>query len=172
MIPVTPRTGQHLIQWCDFYQNQSDIVSQPAHVRFSIGVYQISQGMSWKVASPVRWQSFCAASLHFIMSGIAFNAAPQLPTFLDEGTETFKGWEHLLLAVGKAQQQVCYSPLISAKSARLSRFNADVLSDRLTELVEQCFALVPADQRERCCFDEMNILTGDINKPVKTTLVE
>lgn len=169
MIPVTPRTGQHLIQWCDYYQNQSGIVSQPAHVRFSIGVYQISQGMSWKVGSPVRWQSFCAASLHFIMSGIAFNAAPTLPLFLEESTDNFKGWEHLLLTVGKAQQQVCYSPLISAKSARLSRFNPDILRDRLTELVEQCFALVPPEHREPRCFDEMNILTGDISKPTKST---
>ncbi len=128
--------------------------------------------MSWKVASPVKWQSFCSAAMHFIMCGHAygFDLANDLPETLAEIDDGFPGWDQLLLRMGKAQQQVVYGLHESAVSTRASRFNIPTLSARMFELVTACFALAPAAYREQGCFDEMHILTGDLpaQKPAAT----
>ncbi len=166
MIPVTPRTSAHLVSWCDMYQT-SGTVPQPKHVRFAIGVYQITQGMSWTIASPVRWQSFCSASMHFIMCATAHDLRPHawFPDRLDQIDTKFMGWENVMLRVGKAQQQVVYALHSSASSTRASRYNPAVLDDYLYDLACACFALAPPEYREQGCFDEMHVLTGDL--PVK-----
>lgn len=168
MIPVTPRTTEHLIAWCKQYQS-SGSVPQPRNIRFGVGVYQITQGMSWKIASPVRWQSFCAAAMHFIMCAEAYGVSlhDSLPEQLHELPEASGSnlWHDLLLAVGKAQQQVIYHPDISSASTRASRFNPVTLHLHLLHLTKQCFAMAPAGYREQGCFDEMHILCKDL--PVK-----
>lgn len=161
MIPQTPRSAHHLSIWCLAY-NASQIVPQPPTHRFSIGIYQISQGMAWKLAGDVRYQSFCAASMHFLMSAWGFGISVPLPEKLEDITEGFDGWDNLLFLIGKTQQQICYSDYISANSARKTRFDAGKLEILFYKLISQCFALVPPDHREQCCFDEMHILTKDI----------
>jgi hypothetical protein len=163
MIPITPRTTAHLGDWCCRYQGTGS-VPQPRHIRFSIGVYQISQGMSWPIASPVRWQSFCSAAMHFMMCSYAYgiDPVPGLPEDLSEISDAFPGWDGLLLRLGKVQQQVVYGLNESAASTRAIRFNRDTLSLRLHDLIVACFAIAPATYRERGCFDEMHILTGDL----------
>lgn len=163
MIPVTPRTTQHLVDWCREYQ-ANGTVPQPRHFRFSIGVYQISQGMSWKIGEPVRWQSFCAAAMHFIMCATAYGIDPAtwFPETLDEIPDNFSSWHDVLLHLGKAQQQVVYSLHESAVSTRASRFKVPLLDERLRILATTCFSLTPADYRECGCFSEMHILTGDL----------
>ncbi len=167
MIPVTPRTTQHLIDWCAAYQT-GGTVPQPRHIRFGIGVYQITQGMSWKIASPVRWQSFCAASMHFIMCAEAYDVRLPLPENLaDFPTLCGTGiWERVLLSVGRAQQQLIYHPDVSGRSTRSSRYSPEKLCGFLEELTTACFGLTPPEYREQGCFDEMHILTGDL--PRKT----
>jgi hypothetical protein len=157
--PVTPRTCEHLKAWCGFYQRNAKVYN-PREVRFAIGFYQISQGMSRHVHNPVRWQSFCAASMHFIMCAEAYDIHLDLSEFLEDLTESWKGWEHLLFTLGKAQQQIIYAN--SQGTTRASRFSAAALHLYLTEAVEQCFSLVPALYREQGCFDEMKILCGDL----------
>ena len=163
MIPQTPRTVAHLADWCCTYQN-GNIVPQSPPTRFSIGVYQLSQGLDWKIESPVKWQSYCAAAMHFMMTGIGFHIHidADFPELLSEINAKFEGWERMMYRLGKAQQMICYSHYISSQSARKSRFDERELRIRLFRLVEQCFALVPPEAREQCCFDEMHILTGDI----------
>lgn len=164
MIPLTPRTSQHLIDWCHQYQTNGT-VPQPGHIRFGIGVYQITQGMAWRIASPVRWQSFCAAAMHFIMCGEFYGAsvAADMPETLEDFPEAQAvPWHDVLMSIGKAQQQIIYHPSISSGSTRASRFNREHLRMRLSTLVRACFSLTPAGSRESGCFDEMNILTGDL----------
>lgn len=161
MIPLTPRTCEHLKTWCRLYQKNARVYN-PREVRFAIGFYQISQGMSWHVHSPVRWQSFCAAAMHFIMCADAYDLNLDMPELLGDLTQDWKGWENLLFTLGKAQQQVIYAGATSANSTRASRFSAASLHIYLTEAVEQCFSLVPPSYREQGCFDEMKILTGDL----------
>lgn len=163
MIPVTPRTTNHLVDWCRTYQ-EGGTVPHPKHIRFGIGVYQITQGMSWEIANPVRWQSFCAAAMHFIMCAEAYGESlePWLPDTLDETPEAQgEVYKDLLMAVGKAQQQIIYS-LVAGRSTRHSRYNPVELRYRLLTLVEACFSMTPKLYREQGCFDEMKILTGDI----------
>jgi hypothetical protein len=169
MIPSTPRTCSHLVNWCLGYQS-SNIVPQPPHIRFAIGVYQMGQGINWTIAGPVKWQSYCAASMHFIMAASAYGIlmCDDFPDTLPEITDEWLGWEHFVFAQARVQQQICYHESISAASARKSRFNRDVLRLRFYDLVCQCFALVPPDHREQCCYDEMFILTKDI--VIKPTL--
>ncbi len=166
MIPVTPRTCEHLLTWCFCYQRNAKVYN-PREVRFAIGFYQISQGMSWRIGSPVRWQSFCAAAMHFIMCAEAYGLHLDMPVSLEDLPETWKGWEHLLLTLGKAQQQIVYAGVSSQNSTRVSRFSAAALHLHLSEAVEQCFALAPPLYRERGCHDEMKILLGDL--PEETT---
>lgn len=165
MIPITPRSTEHLTDWCRTYQFRGT-VPQPGNIRFGIGVYQITQGMSWEIGSPVRWQSFCAAAMHFIMCAEAYgvSVAAWLPEQMSEIPEaTGDGiWRNLLMAVGKAQQQIIYHPSISAGSTRASRFKPEILRSLLWNLTENCFALTPGNYREQGCFDEMKILLGDL----------
>jgi len=150
--------------WCRNYQTIGT-VPQPRHIRFSIGVYQITQGMSWQIASPVRWQSFCAAAMHFIMCAEAYGVSlsGDMPETLEEFPEaTNAPWYDLLMAIGKAQQQIIYHPSISSGSSRASRFSERHLQFRLWTLVKSCFAMTPQGYREQGCLDEMKILTGDL----------
>jgi hypothetical protein len=164
--PVTPRSCDHLLFWCRQYQDTATVYN-PREVRFAIGFYQISQGMAWKIANPVRWQSFCAAAMHFIMCAEAYNLALTMPESLKDLTEEWLGWEHLLLTLGRAQQQVVYAGATSKNSTRVSRFSEDALRACLYTAVEQCFALVPSREREAGCYAEMHILTGDLlGKPL------
>lgn len=165
MIPVTPRTVEHLALWCGKFQEEKEAMN-PRHIRFAIGVYQISQGMSWKINNPVRWQSFCAAAMHFIMCGRAHNCAMwhYFPETLAEIDAPFSGWQNLMMNVGKAQQQVVYALSEVQHSTRASRFNQDTLEKHLYDLVKSCFSLAPPEYREQGCFDEMKILTGDLIK--------
>jgi hypothetical protein len=166
MKPISPRSVYHLTEWCRAYQ-ASNIVPQPGHIRFAIGVYQMGQGINWTIAGPVKWQSYCAAAMHFIMSASAYGIMldNDLPDTLPEITEEWRGWEHFVFAQARVQQQICYHESISANSARKSRFDREVLRLRFFDLVSQCFALVPPDHREQCCYDEMFILTKDIVIP-------
>jgi hypothetical protein len=164
--PVTPRTTQHLTDWCEYYQLKSGIVPQPPHIRFSIGVYQISQGMSWKCGGPVAYQSYAAAAMHFLMSSIGFAGAGSINDdceWDDEGLgQDWKGWEHLMYLLGRSQQMVVYSDYISSASKRKSRFDLDELLIRNCLLIDQCFALIPPSFREEACYNEMFVLTGEI----------
>ena len=165
MIPVTPRTTQHLVDWCRTYQ-EVGTVPHPGHIRFGIGVYQITQGMSWEIANPVRWQSFCAAAMHFIMCAEAYGESLDvwLPDTLDETPEAEgEVWKDLLMAVGKAQQQIIYH-LTIGRSTRASRYKPQELRYRLLTLVESCFSMTPKAYREQGCFDEMQILCHSIEK--------
>jgi hypothetical protein len=165
MIPVTPRTVEHLQFWCACFQEAHEYMN-PKHIRFSIGVYQISQGLSWKITSPVRCQSFCAAAMHFIMCAHAhgIDLSAGFPDTLAEIDAPFDGWDNLLLKLGKAQQQVVYALSEVSHTARASRFKRDVLEQHLHYLVKACFSLTYPDYREQGCFDEMKILTGDLIK--------
>lgn len=166
MIPITPRTAQHFCDWCKEYQFNGTCPHIPP-VRFSIGIYQITQGMSWHIASPVRWQSFCSASMHFTMAAYAhgIDPAPWLPETLAELPSDFPGWDTLLLRIGKAQQQVFYALSAVSGSTRASRFSRDKLGVLLYDLIRDCFAFAPPEYREQGCFDEMKILLGDL--PIK-----
>lgn len=163
MIPVTPRTTQHLSDWCKAYQTIGT-VPRPKEVRFAIGVYQISQGMSWKISSPVRWQSFCSAAMHFIACAhcYGFDIAHGLPETLAEIQGDFPGWEGMMLRLGKAQQQVVYSLHDNVSSTRASRFVAATAGLKLHDLVVACFSLAPPEYREQGCYDEMKILCNDL----------
>lgn len=165
MIPILPRNSMQLYGWCALYQ-EGGTVPQPRNIRFCIAVYQISQGMSWKIASPVRWQSFCAAAMHFMMCASAYDIRihDDMPEELEDISEDFRGWEQLLLSLGKAQQQIMYGLQSSASSTRASRFNCDVLRMRLYELITGCFSLCPPGHRAQCCQDEMLILCRDLPK--------
>lgn len=171
---ILPRSSQDLFNWCKYYQTDGT-VPQPRNIRFAIGVYQISQGMSWKIASPVRWQSFCAAAMHFIMCASAYDIQihDDMPDRLEDITEDFSGWESLLMSLGKAQQQIMYALQSSASSTRASRFNHVILRMRLYELIMGCFSLCPPDHRAQCCMDEMLILCKDLPKgPPSVILME
>lgn len=163
MIPVTPRTTKHLVDWCRAYQ-EGGTVPHPKHIRFGIGVYQITQGMSWEIANPVRWQSFCAAAMHFIMCAEAYGESFEawLPDTLEEIPEAQgEVYKDLLMSVGKVQQQIIYN-LVASRSTRASRYDPVVLRYRLLLLVESCFAMTPKLYREQGCFDEMHILCHSI----------
>lgn len=163
MIPVTPRTSEHLVEWCNAFHYGTK-VPHAKNVRFGIGIYQISQGMSWSIASPVRWQSFCSAAMHFIMCAHAYgiDMKGDFPETLGELPSDFAGWDQLLMCIGKAQQQVFYGMEDVLLSTRASRYSRDVLRMRLHDLVVACFSLAPAGYREQGCFDEMKILLGDL----------
>lgn len=165
MIPVTPRTVEHLTKWCATYQ-EVGTVPHPRHVRFSIGIYQISQGLAWPSDCPARWQSFCAAAMHFICCASAYGVdlSPAFPTTLDEIEGEAPGWERMMQLVGQAQQQVFYSLVEIQASTRACRFKVPVLENRLFALVQGCFQLVPPTYREGGCMDEMLILTRDLPK--------
>jgi hypothetical protein len=104
--------------------------------------------------------------MHFVMCAHAYGLPLEqnFPLKLEDVPSEFKGWEHMMLLVGKAQQQVVYSEHEHATSSRASRFSPSELSLRLSQLVEQCFALVPPDYRCQGCEDEMLILCRDLPK--------
>ena len=163
MVPVTPRTSQHFCDWCKEYQFNGT-VQQPGDVRFGVGVYQIAQGMQWKVANPVRWQSFCSAAMHFTMAGYAhgIDMAAGFPEYLSDFGSDAADWKDFLFSVCHAQQQVTYCLHYNRGTTRYSRYSVDALHARLHKLVEVCFSFAPASYREQGCFDEMKILLGDL----------
>jgi hypothetical protein len=155
VIPITPRTFQHLSDWCEQYQKNS---TTDVKTRFSIGIYQISQGMAYHIDSPCRWQSFCAAAMHFIMAGHEFGYT--LDSFCFDVNYNPENWRQLLWNIGRCQQQIVYHN--NGIGSRASRFNATLFQDLLNDLVKECFMNVPNHYHEQGCFDEMHILTGDI----------
>jgi hypothetical protein len=163
MIPVTPRTSQHFCDWCKEYQFNGT-VQQPGDVRYGVGVYQIAQGMQWKVSNPVRWQSFCSAAMHFTMAGYAhgIDMAAGFPDRLSEFGNDDANWQDFMFAVCHAQQQVTYCLHYNRGTTRYSRYSADALHLRLNKLVAVCFSFAPAEYREQGCFDEMKILCHDL----------
>lgn len=167
MIPVTPRTIEHLTRWCAIYQ-AGGTVPHPRHVRFSIGIYQISQGLAWPSDCPARWQSFCAAAMHFLCCASAYGI--HLSTAFPETLEEIEGEppssERMLVLIGQAQQQVFYSLNEIQASTRASRFKLSILQERLFALVRGCFQAVPPAYREIGCMDEMGILCRDLPKAV------
>jgi len=162
MIPITPRTCQHFVDWCKQYQDHGTF-PHPGNTRFSIGFYQISQGMSWHIASPVKWQSFCSAAMHMTMCmhALGIDPEPGFPETLADIDAEWRGWEHLMLVLGKAQQQIFYAYNCSG-SNRARRYSPSVAHVYLHTAVEQCFSLAPPEYREQGCFDEMKILFGDL----------
>lgn len=165
MKPITPTDMEHLSFWCREYQGHGPIPISPDK-RFAVGVYQIAQAMKYCWDNPAAWQSYCAAAMHFIMSGHGHgvDVAAELPDHLPElGTVVPKTeWDNFLFAVAHAQQQIVYAMHESGKTTRASRYDPLILRGRLARLVKICFAQVPPDYVEQGCFDEMHILCMDL----------
>lgn len=163
MIPRICYSFESLEQWCIQYHN-GPIVPQPKHIRFSIAIYQISQGMSWNIGNPVRWQSFCSAAMHFIMCSNAYGLqlSQGFPADICDISSDFRGWEYMLFHIGKCQQQIMYE--MSKTTTRASRYSETKFHVDIHRLVEACFSLCPNEYRPIGCWDEMLIMTKDLPK--------
>lgn len=165
MSPILPRSFKHLSDWCYLYQH-SNIAPRTQADRFAIGVYQVSQGIAWKCAGPVAWQSYCSAALHWICCAHAHNIdlTNDMPETLAEIPDTWTDWRGFVKAQGDAQQQVIYRCSHNLNTTRASRYKPDVFRERMARLVGLVLSLVPPADREQGCHDEMMICTKDLLK--------
>jgi hypothetical protein len=167
ILPFPHFSFEEISGWCKRYQF-GEIVPRTQEVRFAIGVYQLSQGLKWKCAGPVAWQSYCSAALNFIMCGHehGIDLSPRFPEQLKEIPDIFVDFRHFMEALGDAQQQVVYRLHLNVMTTRTSRYSVPLLEARLDKLVRLCFSLVQPDYREQGCIDEMAILTKDLIKGI------
>jgi hypothetical protein len=163
MNPILPRSFRHLSDWCYLYQH-SNIAPRTQADRFAIGVYQVSQGIAWKCAGPVAWQSYCSAALHWICCAHAHNIdlTNDMPETLAEIPDTWTDWRGFVKAQGDVQQQVIYYCSHNLNTTRASRYKPDVFRERMVRLIGLVLSLVPPADREQGCHDEMMICTKDL----------
>lgn len=149
-----------LLSWCRDYQLHGPSPRPPLE-RFCIGFYQIQQGSHWGNAGPVAWQSYCAASLHFMMAAEALDLGLEasLPKTVGEISENFIGWQGLFAYTGKAMQQLLYS---NADAHWRRRYKRDSLRSALACSIEACMAMCPVSHRAQGFSDEMGILCRDV----------
>lgn len=157
MKAIVPRDVAHLIRWCAIHNGHTPL---PAERRFSIGVYQIAQGNQWAMEAPVKWQSYCAASIHFLCAANRLWTRPELGLVedIEESTTRFAGWENLVTSIGLAQQQLIYREETNPRWK--SRYSAEKLEGLLGTLTEQMWALVPPGERVGCLADEIALICG------------
>jgi hypothetical protein len=148
-----------LLSWCREYQRRGPS-PRPALERFCIGFYQIQQGSHWGNAGPVAWQSYCAASLHFMMAAEALDLGLEatLPKTVGEISENFIGWQGLFAYTGKAVQQLMCS---NADAHWRRRYRKETLRSALSSSIEACLAMCPVSHRSIGFSDEMGILWKD-----------
>ena len=149
-----------LLSWCRDYQLNGPSPRKPLD-RFCIGFYQIQQGSHWGNAGPVAWQSYCAASLHFMMAAEALDLGVEsvLPLMIDEISTSFVGWQGLVAHTGSAIQQLMYS---TADAHWRRRYKPELLRGALAHSIEACLAMCPVSHRTQGISDEMGILCRDV----------
>ena len=160
MTPDSIDSVVELLGWCREYQIRGPFPRTPFE-RFCIGFYQIPQGNTWGNQGPVAWQSYCAASLHFMMAaeGLNLGLEKHLPKTIVEVTENFVGWQALLAHTGKSIQQLLYA---SGGPHWKRRYKEAVLCRSIASSVEVCLSLCQVPYRSQGLSDEMGILCGDV----------
>jgi hypothetical protein len=150
--------------WCREYELHNkypvDILT-----RFNIGVYQIHQGMAWKDNGLNKYESYCAATLHFIMVAARLNLKLEdyLLLDVDELPESYldKEVKELLYLISACTQQLYYSTVAARrKLKRSSRYNEAKFEKLLAKLIEKMISIVPKEYRREGRIKACEIMLG------------
>lgn len=164
-----------LQEWCEWYHKHSGILPQPLPQRFLIGQYQIYQAMQWHESKniAVSWQECAAATLHFLMIAEVMKIPTEtsIPWAYSDHTRLdsalpIVSWKEILVHLCGAAQMLIYSDVHSETSNRKSRYDIKRMTKHMSTLIQAMLALIPRKKRINAFYDEMCILTKDINIPV------
>lgn len=162
MIPCDEINLLGIQYWCKEYETYNKYpVDIPT--RFNIGTYQIHQGEAWKDGGVNKYESYCAAALHYIMVSARLNLPIEAHLTLDitEWEQVFI--EHEALSILKllslCQQQIYYSTAKN-KIKRASRYNEEKLCKALSYLSQKMIALAPKELRQPCIYKACEIMLG------------
>jgi len=145
--------------WCSEYDKVNKYPADTMR-RFSIGVYQIYQGMEW-LGSASSDESYAAAAIHFIIVGERLSLCTE--QYLKRGIKSLvwkkQPWKALLYHISKAQGQIVYSTNTD-NIKRKSRYSPEILESHLSECIGLCLGLIAPDKREEAIKTAISIMTG------------
>lgn len=147
--------------WCSTYERYN---KYPCSIlnRFSIGFYQIHQGMSWKDDAN-RSESFASAILHFIMVSermqlplekVMHNNLEKYPSTPFDAEEA----RDLLCHLSAAQQQLWYGHVVNKSMQRKSRYRKETLITKMARSIVILVAAIHPTERKQAFYDATNIL--------------
>lgn len=157
--------------WCRDYERNTLYPVGGAHVRYSIGIYQIYQAIGWKdadiscgVDSKAEYESLASAATHFLMAAEAYRAPTEL--YLDHGLfelpyETLD-CRALLYHISAAQQMIFYGYVSSVNDAKRSRsrFDSNKLAEHIAKAIRILVLAIPVVDRMDAFEDSTKIMTG------------
>jgi hypothetical protein len=151
--PIYPENIFDIIQWCKDYEH-FDKFKCGARARFSIGFYQIHQGIEWKDNGVNKYESFAAAVLHFFMvtEYLKLDVVNQL-NYINlkdymKSDLRFVALE-LLKDLSKCMQMLFYADSAN-KTKRASRYNPKILEVRLACCIDKLLRCIPIEFRSEC----------------------
>jgi hypothetical protein len=137
--------------------------------RFAIGLYQIHQGMHWKDNGPNKYESFAAAAVHFIIVAercdLKVDKAEEMPVKLKEFPRMCINIHapELLYNISGAQAMLMYNQAYSGnKTKRMSRYNPEILEERLSKIVRILICCIPLEFRTECFNLSTKIMTKEL----------
>lgn len=141
----------------------------PFYTRFSIGIYQVTQGMAWYEAPKEclsAYESFAAACVHFVGAASLMDAEHTVwalcpADLLDSPLTERLDARHLLLGIGKAQQMVVYKIRQDTSRGR-SRYKSEVMGTSVGGLLQHLVHLIPRPHRRAAFRTAMDIMTGNL----------
>ncbi len=151
-----------LALWCRDY-NQFGPHQVGFKDRFSIGIYQIYQGIEWNDKAS-EYESFAAAAIHMICAAESLNLELDLPRLIDDNfhrSKNYIDWMEFTKHLSRAQQHIFYRQ-VSAKNGyhRKSRYNPVLLTSDLSYLVNKLFGMIPRGQRMIAAYYATEIMSG------------
>jgi hypothetical protein len=157
-----------LESWANEYAKYGPYV-QPPEIKWSIAIYQVSQGISWE-GTDSEYESYAAAAIHMIGSCAMRNDIRGIQEFDTTGIaelehfskwEANKKWKRIMYLCGRGQQLLHYaSKYTSSKAGRKTRWNPGVMALVRDELVRMMFGLIPPDKRLKAIHDAIDVMTG------------
>jgi hypothetical protein len=153
-----------LEQWCKDYETNNKY-PVPVGKRFQIGLYQINQGTNWKDGGLNKYESYCAAFLHFMMvcttMKLDYDIDWQVSNIEHIPKSYYQKEAPLLLDnISKAAQQIYYYEVAFTNMHRKSRFDKMKLSKIMGNILHQIISLVPIEYRKDGLYQASLIMTG------------
>jgi hypothetical protein len=152
-------------QWCKDYERYGKYPTTLPK-RFLIGLYQIQQGTGWKDMGLNKYESYCAAFIHFMccctIAQLDYSknweeiSLENIPKSYYEKTAP-----RLLDSISRAAQQIIYGD-VSNKTQRKSRFNKERAGEIMGDILWDIISLVPVEYRRDGLYQASLILIGKL----------
>lgn len=150
-------------QWCWEYMHSGHHTTNEPVRRFTIGFYQIAQGIDWEDSDSAH-ESWSAAALHFMMAArlmdldLTFHCNEPDISLWDTHPTSYK---YLLRDLSLAARMVVYftNP---GSIKRKSRYDPDLTSQKMYNLVKFCFDRPPKQKRQNAIIVAMEIMCGEL----------